>query len=149
MSARMPRQGDQGRRPSGKNHREPLYPCLLYTSCGVDTRFVTRENAPSGVAVITVVNGDNCILLGAGANAHMDIFKAEQCLREAEAVSYTHLLDDAFATIAFQVTDPDRNYVPREGGEPSCQSNLAAPSAAAALTAIAAAALLVCKKKKA
>lgn len=58
-------------------------------------------------------------------------------------------LDDAFATIAFQVTDPDRNYVPREGGEPSCQSNLAAPSAAAALTAIAAAALLVCKKKKA
>lgn len=53
-------------------------------ACGVDTRFVTREDAPSGVAVITVVDGDNCIVLGAGANAHMDISKAEQCLREAE-----------------------------------------------------------------
>ena len=51
----------------------------------MDTRFVTREDAPSGVAVITVVDGDNCIVLGAGANANMDISKAEQCLREAEA----------------------------------------------------------------
>lgn len=54
-------------------------------ACGVDTRFVTRENAPSGVAVITVVDGDNCIVLGAGANAHMDISKAERCLCEADA----------------------------------------------------------------
>lgn len=44
-------------------------------ACGVDTRFVTREDAPSGVAVITVVDGDNCIVLGAGAQRAYGYFQ--------------------------------------------------------------------------
>lgn len=50
---------------------------------GVDTRYVNRVEGPSGCAVITVVNGDNCIVLGAGANAKLQASMAEDCLKEA------------------------------------------------------------------
>lgn len=52
---------------------------------GVDTRYVKRVEGPSGCAVITVVNGDNCIILGAGSNAKLDDKKVDVCLEEAEA----------------------------------------------------------------
>lgn len=52
---------------------------------GVDTRFV-REAAgcSSGVALITVVDGNNCIVLSAGANAALGKDAAAECLAEAE-----------------------------------------------------------------
>ncbi len=51
---------------------------------GVDTRYVNKVQGPSGCAVITVVNGDNCIILGAGSNAKLDAEKVDECLLEAE-----------------------------------------------------------------
>ncbi len=43
-----------------------------------------RENCSSGVAVITVVDGDNCIILDSGANAKLDKKQIDRCLAKAE-----------------------------------------------------------------
>lgn len=52
----------------------------------VDTRFVqAAANTPSGVAVINVVGGNNCIILGEGANGTLDEQSVAACLSEAEA----------------------------------------------------------------
>ncbi len=51
---------------------------------GVNTDFVERqENEASGVAVITVVKGDNCIILAAGANGKMQAEQIDRFLDTA------------------------------------------------------------------
>ena len=67
-------------------------------ACGVDTRFVTREDAPSGVAVITVVNGDNCIVLGAGVNGSTP--SLSMCNRLDAALDYLGANPDALAVVS-------------------------------------------------
>ena len=55
-------------------------------SYGVSTENVRPvPGVSSGVAAITVVGGDNCIVLGAGANAQIDEGAAEEFLQSAEA----------------------------------------------------------------
>ena len=65
---------------------------------GVDTRFV-REAAgcSSGVALITVVDGNNCIVLSAGANAALGKDAAAECLAEAEKRGHSPLADGDLA----------------------------------------------------
>ncbi|HIY78608.1 MAG TPA: ribokinase [Candidatus Borkfalkia excrementavium] len=52
---------------------------------GVDTQFVRAVGgAESGTAVITVVGGNNCIILSAGANALVDARAVDDCLCGAQ-----------------------------------------------------------------
>lgn len=54
------------------------------SSHGVCTAFVKRRSAPSGIAVIVVAEGDNRIVLDAGANALVDEAQIEEALSSAE-----------------------------------------------------------------
>lgn len=52
---------------------------------GADVSYISRSGAPTGVAVITVVEGDNYIILDAGANGTMDSKAAEAARGAIEA----------------------------------------------------------------
>jgi ribokinase len=51
---------------------------------GVDTTFVTEADAPSGLAMITVHNGNNSIILNMGANECLSRADADEGLKDAK-----------------------------------------------------------------
>ncbi|MEG2159363.1 MAG: ribokinase, partial [Clostridia bacterium] len=60
------------------------------SSYGVDTSLIQKVCGSTGIALITVVNGDNCIVLDSGANSHINenivIERLEQCLQSGDIV---------------------------------------------------------------
>ncbi len=56
-----------------------------YSLYGINTKYVYRDNSPSGVALIMVdSNGENCISVASGANAKLSADDIDICRKEIE-----------------------------------------------------------------